>query len=93
MNQNDIIQQLQRLLVEELDLNLTSSDVHREVSLFDDGLGLDSISLAEFIELMEAQFSVVILDEDLDMNTFRSLEGVAAVIEKRRANSTEDVAV
>ena len=93
MNPTEIIQQLQRLLVEELDLNLSADDVHPEVSLFDDGLGLDSISLAEFIELLETQFNVMILDADLDMSTFRSLTRVAALIEKRSQALAKDVAV
>jgi acyl carrier protein len=83
MEKNEITARLKMILAEDMDLNLTRTQIEDVVSFLDDGLALDSISLAEFIDIIEKRFSIQIHDEDMDTRTFASLESVAALIGKR----------
>jgi acyl carrier protein len=83
MNHLQITDRLKTILAEEMDLNLVRSEIGDSVSFLDDGLALDSITLAEFIDVIEKRFSIRIRDEDLDTRRFASLDSVAALINER----------
>lgn len=83
MEHLQIIDRLKTILADEMDLNLKRSEIGDAVSLLDDGLALDSITLAEFIDIIEKRFSIRIRDEDLDMRRFASLGSVVALIHER----------
>jgi acyl carrier protein len=46
---------------------------------------LDSVTLMEFISLIEARFSVQFLDEELDFEQFKNLPCLADVISSKLA--------
>lgn len=83
MDKKQIIAILKQIIVEDLDLNLRYEQVGDEASFLEDGLALDSISMAEFIDHLERRFSIRILDEDLDTSTFKSLSSVVSLVQKR----------
>lgn len=83
MDKQQIIAILKQIIVEDLDLNLSYEQVGDEASFLEDGLALDSISMAEFIDHLERRFSIRILDEDLDTATFKSLGSVVSLVQKR----------
>lgn len=72
-----------------MDLNLNAAEIDDHASLFEDGLALDSISMAEFIDQIEQHFGVMILDEDLDMSSFSALDRVAALVSQRLNDQQE----
>ena len=49
----DVKSELKGIIVHDLDVNIKMEDIDDEVSLYDDGLGLDSISVINFIVLIE----------------------------------------
>ncbi|MDQ3511285.1 MAG: phosphopantetheine-binding protein, partial [Pseudomonadota bacterium] len=81
-----IIDIVKKILAEDLDLNISYEQIGDEASFLEDGLALDSISMAEFIDHVERRFSIRILDEDLDTATFKSLGSVVSLIQKRSAD-------
>lgn len=83
MDNQAIIDQLKTILAQDMDLNLRREQIDDSVSFLDDGLSLDSISLAEFIDLLETRFAIRIHDEDLDSRSFGSLAGVVALVRRR----------
>ncbi|MFZ2754079.1 MAG: phosphopantetheine-binding protein [Lysobacteraceae bacterium] len=83
MDKQQIIAILKQIIVEDLDLNLGYGQIGDEASFLEDGLALDSISMAEFIDHLERRFSIRILDEDLDTATFKSLGSVVSLVQKR----------
>ncbi len=91
MEKNEIAARLKTILAEDMDLNLTRDHIEDVVSFLDDGLALDSISLAEFIDIIEKRFSIQIHDEDMDTRTFASFESVAALIGKRLMEQSVEV--
>lgn len=76
MNQN-MLDRLKEIIVNELDVNLKREDINENVSLFEEGIGLDSVTIMEFISLIEANFSIQFSDEELDFKQFKDLSTLA----------------
>ncbi|MEI2431567.1 phosphopantetheine-binding protein [Lysobacter yananisis] len=91
MDKSRVIDILKQIIAEDLDLNIGYDQVDDAASFLEDGLALDSISMAEFINLLERRFQIRILDEDLESATFQSLDNVAALVQKRLAESAFEV--
>lgn len=72
---------LKELLVEVLDSRGYSAD-EIECSDFIQDYGLDSITFVTIVVEIEQKFNVKILDEDLLLEKFRSLESIIYVIER-----------
>ena len=86
MDKPQIITTLKQILAEDLDLNVSREQIGDDASFLEDGLALDSISMAELIDHVERTFSIRILDEDLETATFKSLDSVALLVQKRSAD-------
>jgi len=77
MNKNEIVDQIKALIADELDANLTVAEIGEESSLFEDGLGLDSVAIVEFITILEDRFNVQFSDADLTSEMFRNISTIA----------------
>ncbi|MDM8566479.1 phosphopantetheine-binding protein [Candidatus Halobeggiatoa sp. HSG11] len=77
---DNIIAQLKNIIVEELDVNCELEDIDEKASLFEEGLGLDSVTIMEFIALIERSFSFQFSDEELNMEPFKNLQTLADFI-------------
>ncbi|MBO9882044.1 MULTISPECIES: phosphopantetheine-binding protein [Xanthomonas] len=92
MDKPQIVDTLKRLIAEDLDLNVRYEQIPDGASFLEDGLALDSISMAEFINHLERRFPIRILDEDLESDTFRSLDSVASLVLMRLPARTAEAA-
>ena len=79
MNQK-IIDKLKDIIADELDVNLKKTEIADEASLWEEGIGLDSVTLMEFISLIESNFSIQFLDAELDFEQFKNLTCLAETI-------------
>jgi acyl carrier protein len=75
-----IIKQLKNLIVEKLDVNLTFEEINEDMSLFEDGLGLDSVILVEFISIIEEKFHFQFTEDELNPELFSNLSILAKFI-------------
>lgn len=91
MDKARVIALLKQIIADDLDLDIASHQIDDAASLLEDGLALDSISMAEFINHLERRFAIRILDEDLESATFRSLDSVADLVLKRLADRACEV--
>lgn len=91
MDRPRIIDTLKKIIAEDLDLNVGYEQIGDDASLLEDGLALDSISMAEFMDHLERRFSIRILDEDLETATFRSLGSVVSLVEKRSTHRESEL--
>nr|VFJ51838.1 MAG: acyl carrier protein [Candidatus Kentron sp. FW] len=82
----DILQKLKQIISEELDINLKPQEIDENASLFEEGLGIDSVVLMEFIGLIEANFGLQFTDEELSMEPFTNLTALAELISRKRAS-------
>lgn len=80
---NEITEQLKSLIANDLDLNLDINDISEEMSLLEDGIGLDSMAVMEFISLIEEKFNVEFTDEELSMEPFQNLASLSQCIQEK----------
>jgi acyl carrier protein len=84
-----ILSELQQLIVEELHVDVSPSEIDPDSSFFEDGLGIDSIAIVELIALAEERFDVQFADEDLVASSFANIRSFARLIaaKPRRASA------
>ena len=75
-----MIDQLKYIIVNELDVNLKHDDISENDSLFEEGIGLDSVTIMEFISLIESRFAIQFTDEELDFKQFNDLKTLAGFV-------------
>src|SRR6185295_1721135 len=87
MTSEQVVERIKRILVEDLDVNLTYEDLDETVPLFEDGLGLDSVVLVELIGFLERRFNIELRDDALNLETFKNLRAVGILeIAMRKPN-------
>lgn len=79
-----IIEQLKTIISEELDVNLKPEDIDENVSLFEEGLGFDSVIIVELIALTEEKFDIQFSDSELSLESFSNLNVLAECIVKKK---------
>lgn len=77
---NDLVSQLKTIIADELDVNLAVGEIDDNISLFEEGLGFDSIAIVEFISAIEKHFDIEFDDSELDPQYFQSLQVLADLI-------------
>ena len=75
--------QLKEIIVKKLDVNISHEDIDENASLYEDGLGLDSIAIVDLIVLMEKEFSIAIDDDELNADLFKSLNTLVDFIQTK----------
>ena len=83
MNKNEVVDQIRKLIADELDANLTVEEIGETDSIFEDGLGLDSVAIVEFITLLEDRFKVEFSESDLTKEMFRNISTIADFITEK----------
>jgi len=78
-----IVNQLKTVIAQELDVNLKEEEIDETVSLFEDGLGLDSIAIVELIALTEKRFNIEFFDSELNLESFSNLNVLADCIAQK----------
>lgn len=72
-----LVNQLKTIIAQELDVNLKIEEINENVSLFEDGLGFDSIATVELISLIEKHFDIEFSDSELNLEYFSNLKVLA----------------
>jgi acyl carrier protein len=81
MKNDEIKTKLKELIVTKLDANIRMDDLtDDEASLFEGGVGLDSISIVNFIVVIEKYFGFRFEDEEVSMELFTNLNTLSAFI-------------
>lgn len=74
---------IRNLLVNDLDAQINASQLNDDISLYEDGVGLDSISIVNLIVLLEEKFGFTFGEDDLNYELFSSINHLATVISKK----------
>ena len=75
-----IIEQLKTIIADQLDANIKRAEITLEVSLLEDGLGLDSIMLVELVSLVEENFGFQFEEDELDLKIFTNIQTLATFV-------------
>jgi acyl carrier protein len=82
---DQVLEQVKRIVAEDLDVNLSYEEIDDMVPLFEEGLALDSVILVELISFIEKRFGIELREDVLNMETFHNLQSVARVIREHLA--------
>jgi len=77
-------EEIKRAIVRSLRLPMAPEDIGDGVSLFGEGLGLDSIDVLELVLEIERTFGVSISDEQTGAKVLRSVNSIADYITAAR---------
>ena len=77
-------EEIKRAIVRSLRLPIAPESIEDGVSLFGEGLGLDSIDVLELVLEIERTFGVAISDEETGTRVLRSVDTIADHIQATR---------
>lgn len=81
----ELLLELKKKIVEELDLKETTPDeLADDIPFFDGGLGLDSVDLMVLVALVDRDYGVEIFNRELGEKVFITLFTLAEYITKHR---------
>jgi acyl carrier protein len=84
---DDLKAEIKQAIVLSLRLPIAPEEIGDSTSLFDEGLGLDSIDVLELVLEIERSFGISIGDEQTGMKVLRSVDTIADFITSERAKS------
>ena len=71
---------IKEIIANELDVNVTVEAIDDNASLYDDGLGLDSIAIINFIVLLEQRFGISFDDSEISARIFHNIASLTDFI-------------
>ena len=77
-------EEIKRAIVRSLRLPMAAEDIADDISLFGEGLGLDSIDVLELVLEIERTFGVAIADEQTGARVLRNVTAIADYITAAR---------
>ncbi len=80
---DDLKSQIKRMIVERLFLNVNPEDIADDVSLMET-YGIDSVALFELVIGLEEDFGVAMEDVDFQIDTFKTVNSIAAFVEAKK---------
>ncbi len=90
LNVNTIKDMVRDIILNDLDSNINASDIRDDISLYDDGLGLDSIAIINFIVLVEKKFEISFEESEISASLFSSINSVAEYLHEKLTARQED---
>lgn len=79
----EILEQVTNIIATQLDVKIRREVIRPDSILMEDGLGLDSIAIIELVTLVEEHFSIKFREQDLTLDTFRTVASLASFVEQR----------
>jgi len=83
LNADQIKGMVKDIILHELDSNISEEDIRDDISLYDDGLGLDSIAIINFIVLVEKKFDISFDETEINAQLFSSINSVVAFLQAK----------
>jgi acyl carrier protein len=80
MTRAEVARRTKEILVDGLRLEITPEEIVDTDPIFGETLGLDSIDILEFVQLVEQEFGVSISDEEVVRQALASIDTLAAFI-------------
>ncbi len=81
----ELIVELKKKIIEALNLEeMTPEDLDADVSLFGEGLGLDSIDALELIVLLEKNYGIKLATPSEGRTIFKSVRTIAEYVSEHR---------
>ncbi len=78
---------LKQIIAKNLDVNISATDIDDKESLYEDGIGLDSIMLVNFIVQIENSFGINFSEDEMNLELFNNLDTLAHFIADKTEGS------
>jgi len=85
---NEITERLKQIIADDLDIDVRLESIRDDMGLMEDGIGLDSVALMEFISIVEDEFGFAFSDDELGMAPFESLRVLSEFVAAKIAVTT-----
>ena len=85
MSREQLIEDLKRQIVAQLNLQVQPESINAEEPLFNEGLGLDSIDALELIVLMQQNYKIKLVNAEDGPKVFQSIGTMADFILENQA--------
>jgi acyl carrier protein len=82
MASSDLKRKIKKMIVERLFLDVEPQDIGDDAALMET-YGIDSVALFELVVGLEDEFGVVMEDVDFQIDTFKSVNSIAAFVEEK----------
>jgi acyl carrier protein len=83
MNTETIKQAIKEIIVNELDAGIKLEDFNEGVPLYNGGLGLDSISIINFIVLLEKKFDIFFSESEISSELFNDIDNLTDFVKEK----------
>lgn len=80
---DNIKSKLKEIIVEDLSVNISPDQIRDDISLYEDGIGLDSISIVNFIVTIEKKFDMKFGENEITARLFSNINSLAEFIENK----------
>ena len=80
MTRAEVAQRTKEILVDGLRLEITPEEIVDADPIFGEGLGLDSIDVLEFVQLVEEEFGISMSDEEVVRQAVASIDALTDFI-------------
>ena len=74
---------LKDIIVHDLDANIEAKQVLDDISLYENGVGLDSIAIVNLIVMLEKKFGFTFEEDELNADMFSSVNNLVDFIYKK----------
>lgn len=81
---DDLKPQIKQMIVERLFLNVEPTQIRDDAPLMET-YNIDSVALFELVVGLEEEFDVVMEDTDFQIETFKTVNSIAAFIQEKQA--------
>lgn len=79
---------LKEIIAKNLDANISIEEIDEETSLYEEGLGLDSISIVNLVVQIENDFNFSFEEDEISADLFKNVNTLAAFISAKQAVDT-----
>jgi acyl carrier protein len=86
-----IATKLRGLLVNHVDVGTKVEDISETISLYEDGLCLDSVEVIDFIAEVEKEFAIQFSDDELRPDTFKDIRTLSQIVAQKVVSDSERV--
>jgi acyl carrier protein len=80
-NTSDLKARVRQMLVDNLMLQVQPDEITDELSLFGEGLGLDSVDALQIVVALDKNFGLKIKDAEMAKGVLKNVNSIAAAIE------------
>ena len=77
---------IKSIIADDLDANIEPDNIKDDISLYDDGLGLDSISIINLIVLLEKRFEIDFEESEISADHFSSVNSLVKFVSTKLAS-------